>query len=61
MKRCAMCGSRRITRKAVSVRLKSGHTVRGVPADVCAACGEQFFDIRAMDKIEAARERVRGG
>jgi Zn-finger nucleic acid-binding protein len=35
------------------VTLKSGRVVRAVEADVCAHCGERYFDMDAMDKIEA--------
>jgi YgiT-type zinc finger domain-containing protein len=54
-----MCGSRRVRRQAVTVRLRNGTTVPDVVADVCLACGEQYYDPPAMDKIEAARAKAR--
>jgi len=37
----------------VSIRLQNGRTVSGVKADVCAACGERYFDLEAMRRLEA--------
>ncbi|HNQ24873.1 MAG TPA: YgiT-type zinc finger protein [Phycisphaerae bacterium] len=47
------CGSKRVQRTEVSVRLRHGRTVRGVEADVCVACGERYFDLEAMHGLEA--------
>jgi YgiT-type zinc finger domain-containing protein len=52
LRTCIMCGSKKVTRRAVSVKLKVGATVR-VIADVCPTCGERYFDSEAMEKIEA--------
>ena len=52
MRTCLACGLRRVQRRLVDVRLKSGEIVRGVEADVCAHCGERYFDMNAMEKIE---------
>jgi len=53
LKVCISCGSKRVQRKRVSVQLRGGSTVTGVQADVCAACGERYFDLEAMRKLEA--------
>jgi YgiT-type zinc finger domain-containing protein len=48
-----MCGSTRIQRKNVSVRLKNGRSVT-VKAEVCAACGERYYGPKAMRQLEIA-------
>ena len=48
---CIMCGSKKVSRRTVNVKLKVGATVR-VNADVCPNCGERYFDREAMEKIE---------
>ncbi|MFH0981717.1 MAG: YgiT-type zinc finger protein, partial [Planctomycetota bacterium] len=53
LKVCVSCGLRRVQRKRVSVGLRNGRTVTGVEADVCATCGERYFDVKAMRKLEA--------
>ena len=53
MKVCVSCGSQRVGSKKVSVRLRNGRKVTGVKADVCAACGERYFDLEAMQRLEA--------
>lgn len=55
LKVCAACGSTRVQRKRVSVRLRDGRSLTGVEADVCAACGERYYDLEAMQKLEAQR------
>ncbi|MFQ5489496.1 MAG: YgiT-type zinc finger protein [Phycisphaerae bacterium] len=47
------CGSKDVRRKRVSVVLRSGRKVSGIEADVCAACGERYYDIQAMQRLEA--------
>ncbi|MEE9293843.1 MAG: YgiT-type zinc finger protein [Phycisphaerae bacterium] len=47
------CGSKRVQRKRISVRLRNGSTATGVEADVCPKCGERYFDLKAMEKLEA--------
>ena len=42
-------------RKRISVRLRTGRSVKGIEADVCLACGERYFDLTAMEKLESAR------
>ena len=50
---CVACGSTRVQRKRVSVRLRDGRSVTGIEADVCAACGERYYDVQAMERLEA--------
>jgi hypothetical protein len=54
-----MCGSRRIERKDVTVRLPDGRQAGPVQAEVCSACGERYYDLAAMQKLELARRRHR--
>jgi len=54
-----MCGSKRVGRQRVTVRLKNGRTILDVEAEVCAACGERYYDLAAMRQLEAARVGVR--
>jgi hypothetical protein len=35
--------------------LRDGRSLTGVEADVCAACGERYYDLEAMQKLEAQR------
>jgi len=35
------------------VRLRDGRTVRGITAEVCPDCGERYFDLEAMRKLDA--------
>ncbi|MCK4659329.1 MAG: YgiT-type zinc finger protein [Phycisphaerae bacterium] len=37
----------------MSVRLRDGRKVAGIKADVCAECGERYFDLEAMRQLEA--------
>ena len=53
LKVCVSCGSKRVQRKEVSVRLRDGRTVSGVKADVCDTCGERYYDLEAMRRLEA--------
>lgn len=41
-------------RLLVDVHLRSGKVVRGVEADVCPKCGERYYDLDAVAKIEKA-------
>jgi YgiT-type zinc finger domain-containing protein len=53
-----MCGSRKIRRVRRDVKIDVGQLHFIVPAvgfDECPQCGEQFFDLAAMEKIEAHR------
>lgn len=52
LKVCVSCGSERVQGKKVSVCLRDGRTVTGVKADVRAACGERYFDLEAMRRLE---------
>jgi len=60
MKTCPMCGSRRVRRFIMPVRLDDRLTIEDVPVDQCDRCGEQFFDPEAVSLISAAR-RGRSG
>ena len=52
LKVCVSCRSIRVQSKRVSVRLRDGRKVTGVRAEVCAACGERYFDLEAMRQLE---------
>ncbi|HEY3245432.1 MAG TPA: YgiT-type zinc finger protein [Phycisphaerae bacterium] len=52
---CVQCGSKRVVRQRVAVRLRNGRVVLAVQADVCLACGTRYYDAAAMDTIEQAR------
>ena len=56
---CVTCGLTRVRRQRLSVRLKNGRTVNDVDAEVCAACGERYYDLVAMRELEAAAARAR--
>jgi YgiT-type zinc finger domain-containing protein len=51
---CVVCGSKRVRRQRVSVRLRNGQTITGVEADVCPNCGERYYDLETMHRLEAA-------
>lgn len=53
-----MCGRRAIQRKKLTVRYEDGVEVPNVLAEVCSACGEIYFDIRAMEQMEAQDRRL---
>lgn len=57
MRICPLCGSRRVRRRIVSVKLDKG-TVPGVQADCCGACGEMFFDPEALKVIFPRRTKL---
>jgi len=54
---CAICGSRRIARKKVTVRFRDGRRSTFVMADVCPDCGEQFYDMTAMEQLTRSRRK----
>ncbi len=41
-----------MSRKSVSVARRGGRAPVVVLADVCGACGERYFDLKAMRVIE---------
>ena len=53
LKVCVSCGSKRVKRQTVSVRLRDGRTITDVEADVCSACGERYYDLDGMHRLEA--------
>jgi YgiT-type zinc finger domain-containing protein len=58
LRTCISCGSKKVSRRAVNVKLWVGKTVR-VNADVCPVCGERYFDLDAMRALEATDPRFR--
>ena len=56
---CVTCGSHRMEHRRVSVRMRSSQIVPEVEADVCSACGERYYDLAAMRKLESARHSAR--
>jgi YgiT-type zinc finger domain-containing protein len=54
-----MCGSRKIQRRLVVETAQRGEGSVAVMADVCPLCGERFFDMAAMEKLERAGRRTR--
>jgi YgiT-type zinc finger domain-containing protein len=51
-----MCGQDAVRRRSVSVKLRNGRVVEDVQADVCDRCGERYYDLQAMERIERARQ-----
>lgn len=49
--RCPMCGSRRISRREITVPIRRGTAECRVEADICRQCGEGFLDSTAARKI----------
>ena len=45
--------------KRVTVHLRSGQIVSEVEADVCLDCGERYYDLAAMRKLESTRRSAR--
>lgn len=57
-RKCPTCGSRKIRRVRRDVTIDVGPIHFVTPAvefDECPACGEQLFDLAAMEKIESHR------
>ncbi len=57
---CTQCGSRRVGRVGIDLRLRGG-TVVTVEIDTCSSCGERYLDPEAIDAIRLARGRERRG
>ncbi len=38
--------------------MRDGRSLAGVEADVCAACGERYYDLEAMQRLEAKSGRL---
>lgn len=47
-----VCGAQEMGRRRVTVRGRDGRTIGTVVADVCAACGERYYDLGAMRALE---------
>ncbi|MFM9958924.1 MAG: YgiT-type zinc finger protein [Phycisphaerales bacterium] len=58
LRTCITCGEETVSRRTITVQRLDGRSVPGVRADICRTCGEQYFDIEAMRKIEAASAKV---
>ncbi len=57
---CPTCGQKGMKRAVVEVASKRRGKVRrvgGVEVDLCPHCGEQLYDMDAMDQIQAPWER----
>lgn len=58
MTTCVMCGSKRVKRRSVTVRFRDGRVSFPVRADVCQDCGERYYDLDAMQKLEQDRKHL---
>jgi len=60
MTHCVMCGSRKVIRR--SVRVSEGVPKRPVyvTAEVCRSCGERYYDMAAMQKLDRERRGSTG-
>ncbi|HUN80180.1 MAG TPA: YgiT-type zinc finger protein [Phycisphaerae bacterium] len=56
---CPLCGSRQVRRRRIAIVFSTGRRVSGVPADVCASCGERFLDPDAMGLLRHSRGKKR--
>ena len=59
MTRCITCGQETLVVQNVDVKLRSGRRLTGVEAEVCTSCGERFYDLDAMEQIDAARQTAK--
>ncbi|MBI5764432.1 MAG: YgiT-type zinc finger protein [Planctomycetes bacterium] len=50
-----MCGSKRVSRRLVTVQFRNGRTSSPVPADVCSNCGERYYDMSTAQKLDRER------
>lgn len=57
MKKCRACGGR-IAIKNVDVEI-AGVVVKGVPAEVCSKCGEQYFDTSTATFVQSVANYVK--
>jgi YgiT-type zinc finger domain-containing protein len=58
IKHCPMCGSHKVHRVRRDVKIDVGRLHYAVPSvsfDECPQCGEEFFDLAAMEKFESHR------
>jgi YgiT-type zinc finger domain-containing protein len=62
---CSVCGRNQTRPGKATITLEHGGTtlvVRGVPAEVCPACGEQYVDDRiALRLLKSAEAAARSG
>jgi len=60
--RCAVCKHGRTEPGTATVSVDRGGAVviiRGVPAEICDTCGEEYITADVMRKLEAAFEQAR--
>jgi hypothetical protein len=43
----------------VSVTRRDGRTIADVPAEVCPDCGERYYDLQTLRRIEAAERATK--
>jgi YgiT-type zinc finger domain-containing protein len=58
IKKCPICGSKKIRRVRRDLKIDVGDlhfTTPNLSFNECPNCGEQFFDLAAMQKIESHR------
>ncbi len=59
---CAVCGTPLVP--ALSIQLRTvGHTViyiKNIPCEKCSKCGQEYFDIKTDDKVNATTVGVDG-
>ena len=53
--KCPSCGQKKLFRVNKSCRLEDGLVIPKLDRLQCQACGEDFFDLFAMDQIAAFR------
>ena len=53
MDRCAVCGGELERKRLTYTKEEGGHLVAigGVPAEVCRACGEEYFAPEVADEL----------
>ena len=65
VKKCSVCGHGQTRPGTTTITLEHGGTtltVRGVPAQVCLACGEEYVDDRiALGLLKSAAAAARSG
>jgi predicted RNA-binding Zn-ribbon protein involved in translation (DUF1610 family) len=57
--KCPSCGQKKLIRVNKSCRLEDGVVVPKLDRLQCQACGEDFFDLFAMDQIAAFRRTMK--
>jgi YgiT-type zinc finger domain-containing protein len=57
MKKCRSCNGQ-IVNKKVDVEI-TGVVVKGIPAEVCVECGEQYFDTSTATFVQSVANFVK--